>query len=124
MAEYLFRLLEIIGILLPLTGIFVQVSARVVDEHMEDHGQSDLNLLRATLLASAVVLGATGIIAAAVLSLRLSGWAETVVAGGLYIAFLLLTIGIATMWAWIHPGIPLPAGQQTLQGSTDKDENE
>lgn len=111
-------MIEIIGILLPLTGIFVQLTTRVVDDLLEDEPEN-IAILHSTLLSAALALGIAGTVATGVQSILLAGFWPSTVTGLLYVAFLLVTAAIAILWAWVHPGIPLPAGQQTLQETTE-----
>lgn len=123
MSEQLFRLIEIIGILLPLTGIFVQLSIRVVDDLLDVEPET-METLQSTLLAAALTLGIAGSVAAALLAVRLDDGMAQLVALVLYVSFMLITAAVATMWTWVHPGFPLPLSQQRLQDTEDNDTGE
>lgn len=117
MSETLFRLLEIIGILLPLTGIFIQLSFRFTEEFEGADQNNDIALIRVLLLTAGMVLGIAGIIVSAVLSLTLPGVWVSVALTLLYVAFLVLTSVLGILWAWVHPEFSVPGEQQTLSES-------
>lgn len=106
MSEQLFRLIEIIGILLPLTGIFVQLTTRIANDLLDGEPEN-IEILHSTLISAALVLGIAGTFATAVQSVLLDGFWASMVMGALYVAFLLITVAIAILWAWVHPSIPL-----------------
>ena len=128
MSETLFRLLEVIGILLPLTGIFIQVSFRLPesDESVTDSTtEPTLNFIRVVLLSAGLVLGLAGVVTTMALALVLERLSSVIVVILLYLTFLLLTTALAALWAWSHPEMDIPTQQQTLsdQGPNNKDES-
>ena len=121
MTESLFRILEIVGILLPLTGIFIQVSFRLDDEVVEDTEGNQIELFRFLLVSAGLSLGIVGTLVAGVLAVLLAGFWARLTLAILYIAFLFITIGIGLLWVWAHPTVSLSTDQQTLSESTDND---
>jgi len=127
MSETLFRLLEVIGILLPLTGIFIQVSFRLPDGEesvAELTTEPTLHFIRMILLSAGLVLGLAGVVTTVALVFVLERLASIVVVLLLYLAFLLLTTALAVLWAWSHPEMDIQTQQQTLsdQGPNDGDD--
>jgi hypothetical protein len=123
-SEELFRLLEIIAILLPLTGIFIQLSFRFTEELEGDDHDNDITLIRLLLLTAGAVLGLAGSIVSAVLSLTIPGVWVSVALGLMYISFLVVTGVLGILWAWVHPEIAVPAEQQTLSESAPNTSDE
>jgi Ni,Fe-hydrogenase I cytochrome b subunit len=125
MSETLFRLLEVIGILLPLTGIFIQVSFRLPESDNVATGEDNtLQFIRMVLLTAGLVLGIAGVITTMALAIRPGGLASRLVVLLLYLAFLLLTAALATLWAWAHPEMELSTQQQTLSAQEPNDTDE
>jgi hypothetical protein len=121
MTESLFRILEIISILLPLTGIFIQVSFRLDAETERVDEPDHIDHFRVTLTSAGMALGLAGVLTTAVLSMSVSGWGARIAIVFLYFAFLLFTAALAVLWLWAHPSVSLSAEQQTLSESTDND---
>lgn len=127
MSETLFRLLEVIGILLPLTGIFIQLSFRLSDSDesvAESTTEPTLHFIRMVLLSAGLVLGLAGVATTVALALVLDRLASVVVVLLLYLAFLLLTTALAALWARAHPGKDVPTQQQTLSDQGPNDGND
>jgi Ni,Fe-hydrogenase I cytochrome b subunit len=128
MSETLFRLLEVIGILLPLTGIFIQVSFRLPDSDesaADSTTEPTLNFIRVILLSAGLALGLAGVVTTMALALVVERLASAFVVLLLYLAFLLLTIALAVLWAWANPEMNVQTQQQTLsdQGPNDEDDS-
>jgi Ni,Fe-hydrogenase I cytochrome b subunit len=128
MSETLFRLLEVIGILLPLTGIFIQVSFRLPDSDesvAESTTEPTFQFIRMLLLSAGLVLGLAGVVTTVALVLVLESLAGAFVVLLLYLAFVLLTAALAVLWTWAHPKMDISTQQQTLldQGPNDEDES-
>ena len=120
-SESLFRVLQVIGVLLPLTAIFIQASLQLAPDTDADGVPDPLESMQVSLLSSALIMGVAGAITVAELSTRTSDVWETVVLLLVFFAFLQITTALMPLWAWLHPRIEFQPveGQQTLPGSTD-----
>ena len=79
MSESLFRVLQVIGVLLPLTAIFIQASLQLAPDSEADGVPDPLESMQVSLLSSALSMGVVGAVAVAELSTRTSDVWETVV---------------------------------------------
>jgi len=124
MVDTILRLLEIVVIFLPLTGIFAQLSFRLIDSLEIDDRETDVLLIQLVLLAAAMLLTLLGVVLAAGLMVRADDLFVGLTGGFLYIAFLLLGAAIAAVFALAHPRIPVVGQQQTLSEQGNKTDTE
>lgn len=121
MSETAFRLLEVIAILLPLTGIFLQMSTRVLDEISSGFDETDVRTIQSLLLVAGVILATTAMLVSITLSLSDQLLRYRAVYLLMYVAFLCMTIALGFVSVAVHPNISVTGRQQDLTESTEKD---
>lgn len=126
MSESLFRLLEIIAILLPLTGIFIQLTFQMTDELTAEGEESNepVLTLRLALLTAGLSLGIAGVVGSWALYLLTDGYMTRVAILGIYVAFLLFSSVFGALWLFVHPKISVWTTQQDLSDASENNTDE
>lgn len=112
----MFRLLETIAILLPLTAILLQLSTRLPEVESVRTDRDTVNAIQLALFASSLSMVAAGLVTVIVLILILDSFGARVVLAMLYIAFITLGVSLTLLWAVLNPSYVMAVDQQKLSG--------
>lgn len=124
MSEHLFRALEIIAVLLPLTGIFITMSYRMASELGLDLDRTEMKIIQVLLLVGGSAFALSGTLTAAILTVTTGGFLNKVVFLVLYVGLLLISIAMALLYVVLIDSVSPSPGQQTLSDPSNNTSNE